>query len=96
LGGLIAPLEGVGPDDLAINALLSRVRRENVREVILALNPTVEGDTTSLYLQKLLGGMPLSVTRLASGIPIGGDLEYADRLTLAHSLRGRVAMRPPV
>ncbi|MDR1256964.1 MAG: recombination mediator RecR [Spirochaetaceae bacterium] len=96
LGGLIAPLDGMGPDDLAINALLARVRRENIREVILALNPTVEGDTTSLYLQKLLGGMPLTVTRLASGIPIGGDLEYADRLTLAHSLRGRVAMQRPV
>jgi recombination protein RecR len=92
LGGLIAPLEGVGPDDLAIGSLLGRVRGEAVRELILALNPTVEGDTTALYLQKLLRDLPLKVTRLASGLPVGGDLEYADRLTLARSLRGRVEM----
>jgi recombination protein RecR len=92
LGGLIAPLDGIGPDDLAIGSLLARVRNEGVREVILALNPTVEGDTTSLYIQKILKDMPAAVTRLASGLPVGGDLEYADRLTLARSLRGRVAM----
>ncbi|MDR2660070.1 MAG: recombination mediator RecR [Spirochaetaceae bacterium] len=92
LGGLIAPLDGVGPDDLAIDSLLARLRVEGVQEVILALNPTVEGDTTALYLQKLLKDMPLTVTRLASGLPVGGDLEYADRLTLARSLRGRIAM----
>jgi recombination protein RecR len=92
LGGLIAPLDGIGPDDLAINTLLSRVHEDKVSEVILALNPTVEGDTTSLYIQKLLKDMPISVTRLASGLPVGGDLEYADRLTLARSLRGRVSM----
>jgi recombination protein RecR len=96
LGGLIAPLDGIGPGDLAIDALLERARRDNVQEVILALNPTVEGDTTSLYLQKLLKDMPVSVTRLASGLPVGGDLEYADRLTLARSFRGRVAMQRPV
>jgi recombination protein RecR len=92
LGGLIAPLNGVGPDDLSISALLARLRSDPVHEVILALNPTVEGDTTALYLQKLLKDTQLSVTRLASGLPVGGDLEYADRLTLARSLRGRVAM----
>lgn len=92
LGGLIAPLDGIGPDDLTIGSLLARVRNECVREVILALNPTVEGDTTSLYIQKMLKDMPAAVTRLASGLPVGGDLEYADRLTLARSLRGRVAM----
>jgi recombination protein RecR len=92
LGGLIAPLDGVGPDDLAIDSLLARLRSDGVREVILALNPTVEGDTTALYLQKLLRDMPFTVTRLASGLPVGGDLEYADRLTLARSLRGRIAM----
>jgi recombination protein RecR len=92
LGGLIAPLEGVGPDQLSIGRLLERVRRGNVTEVILATNPTVEGDTTALYIQKRLsetGGV--RVTRLASGLPVGGDLEYADRLTLARSFRGRTA-----
>jgi recombination protein RecR len=92
LGGLIAPLEGVGPDDLTIGQLLSRVRREGIREVILAMNPTVEGDTTALYLQKLLRDTDTEVTRLASGLPVGGDLEYADRLTLARSFRGRVKL----
>jgi recombination protein RecR len=92
LGGLIAPLEGVSPDKLRIGELLSRVRREGVREVILALNPTVEGDTTALYLQKLLKDSGAEVTRLASGLPVGGDLEYADRLTLSRSFRGRVKM----
>jgi recombination protein RecR len=92
LGGLIAPLEGIGPDDLAIGQLLSRVRREGIREVILAMNPTVEGDTTALYLQKLLRDTGAEVTRLASGLPVGGDLEYADRLTLARSFRGRVKL----
>ncbi|GHV82813.1 recombination protein RecR [Spirochaetia bacterium] len=92
LGGLIAPLDGVGPDDLSIGKLLVRLQKESVQEVILALNPTVEGDTTALYLQRRLKDTPVQVTRLASGLPVGGDLEYADRLTLAHSLRGRVAM----
>ncbi|GHV82017.1 recombination protein RecR [Spirochaetia bacterium] len=90
LGGLIAPLEGVGPDDLSIGKLLSRIRSEQIREVILAMNPTVEGDTTALYLQKLLKDLDVEVTRLASGLPVGGDLEYADRLTLSRSFRGRV------
>ena len=96
LGGLIAPLEGVNPGDLAIAQLFSRIKNEGVREVILALNPTIEGDTTALYIQKFLSeGLPsgsLEVSRLASGIPVGGDLEYADRLTLSRSLRGRVKM----
>jgi recombination protein RecR len=90
LGGLIAPLEGISPGDLAIDQLLERLRVEEVREVILAMNPTVEGDTTALYLQKLLKGLDVEVTRLASGLPVGGDLEYADRLTLSRSFRGRI------
>jgi recombination protein RecR len=90
LGGLIAPLEGIGPDKLAIGPLVSRVRIENIREVILAMNPTVEGDTTALYIQKLLKDLDVEVTRLASGLPVGGDLEYADRLTLSRSFRGRI------
>jgi recombination protein RecR len=92
LDGLIAPLEGVGPDKLTIGRLISRIRQEAVREVILALNPTVEGDTTALYLQKQLKPLAVEVSRLASGLPVGGDLEYADRLTLSRSLRGRVKM----
>lgn len=89
LGGLIAPLEGIHPGDLSIGPLLNRVRQEGIREVILALNPTVEGDTTALYIQQLLKEYPVEVTRLASGLPVGGDLEYADRLTLSRSFRGR-------
>ena len=92
LGGLIAPLEGVSPEDLSIGQLLNRVRRDNVKEVILAMNPTVEGDTTALYLQKLLKDTNTEVTRLASGLPVGGDLEYTDRLTLSRSFRGRIRM----
>jgi recombination protein RecR len=92
LGGLIAPLEGVGPDDLSLGLLLSRVRKEGVREVILAMNPTLEGDTTALYLQKLLKDTGAEVTRLASGLPVGGELEYADRLTLSRSFRGRIKL----
>jgi recombination protein RecR len=92
LGGLIAPLEGISPEDLTIGQLLNRVRRDNVKEVILAMNPTVEGDTTALYLQKLLKDTNAEVTRLASGLPVGGDLEYTDRLTLSRSFRGRIRM----
>jgi recombination protein RecR len=92
LGGLIAPLEGIGPNDLTIGRLLSRVRKEGIREVILAMNPTMEGDTTALYLQKLLRDTGAEVTRLASGLPVGGDLEYADKLTLSRSFRGRVKL----
>lgn len=96
LGGLIAPLEGVGPGDLAIAALLERVKKEGIREIILAFNPTIEGDTTSLYLQRffkerLEAASPL-ISRLASGLPVGGDLEYADKLTLSQSFRGRVKL----
>jgi recombination protein RecR len=94
LGGLIAPLEGIGPDNLTIGPFLGRIRKEGVQEVILAMNPTLEGDTTALYLQKLIKekftDSPVELTRLASGLPVGGDLEYADRLTLSRSFRGRV------
>jgi len=90
LGGLIAPLDGVGPGDLAIDKLVARLG--GAKEVILALNPTLEGDTTALYLQKVLKDFPVEVSRLASGLPVGGDLEYTDRLTLSRSFRGRVKM----
>ena len=89
LGGVIAPLEGIGPDQLSLSALIARIQEGEIQEVILATNPTVEGDTTALYIQRILKGKNVSVTRLASGLPVGGDLEYADRLTLARSFRGR-------
>jgi recombination protein RecR len=88
LGGLIAPLEGLSPADLSIDKLISRLN--GVKEIILALNPTVEGDTTVLYLQKILKDFHVEVTRLASGMPVGGDIEYIDKLTLSRSFRGRV------
>ena len=94
LGGLIAPLDGVGPDNLSIGRLITRLRSGTpaIKEIIFALNPTVEGDTTALYLQKLLRDFPVEISRLASGLPVGGDLEYTDRLTLSRSFRGRVRM----
>ncbi|MFA6508307.1 MAG: recombination mediator RecR [Treponemataceae bacterium] len=92
LGGTIAPLDGIGPDDLSIGPLLERVKKGGVAEVILATNPTVEGDTTALYLQKALRDTGVLISRLASGLPVGGDLEYADRLTLSRSFRGRTSL----
>lgn len=92
LGGLISPLDGVGPEALRIDRLAERLRGGEVREVVLATNPTVEGDTTALYVRKVLENTGVSVTRLATGIPVGGDLEYADKLTLARSFRGRTRM----
>ena len=92
LGGLISPLDGVGPDDLRMRELVARAATGEVTEVVVATNPTVEGDTTALYLKRLLEPTGVSVTRLATGIPVGGDLEYADRLTLARSFRGRTKL----
>jgi len=97
LGGLISPLDGVGPENLRIEALVKRIHESvaagnPITEVVVATNPTVEGDTTALYLKRILENAGVSVTRLATGIPVGGDLEYADRLTLARSFRGRVKL----
>ena len=96
LGGLIAPLEGIGPGNLCIHSLAERIVKERVKELILALNPTIEGDTTALYLQKYIQekcpDSSLEITRLASGLPVGGDLEYTDRLTLSRSFRSRFKM----
>jgi recombination protein RecR len=89
LMGVIAPIDGVGPDDLTIPLLMKRIGKGGVREVIVATNPTVEGDATAMYLVRLLQDAGVAVTRPASGLPVGGDLEYADRLTLARSLRSR-------
>jgi recombination protein RecR len=90
LGGLIAPLEGVSPANLTIDKLIGRLQEPGVKELILALNPTVEGDTTALYLQKTLKSFPVDISRLASGMPVGGNIEYIDKLTLSRSFRGRV------
>ncbi len=92
LMGALSPIDGIGPDDLRVASLLERVRREGIREVILATNPTVEGDTTAVYLADRLKQLGAAVTRLALGLPVGGDLEYADRLTLARALEGRREM----
>ena len=88
LHGAISPLNDIGPDDLSIKELLARLSGE-VTEVIMATNPTVEGDATAMYLSRLLKPMGVKVTRLAYGIPVGGDLEYADQVTLARALEGR-------
>jgi recombination protein RecR len=91
LGGAISPLDGVGPEQLSFSRLLQRIKEGQFTELIIATNPTEEGDTTALYIRHILKEhTELSITRLASGLPIGGDLEYADRITLARSLRGRV------
>lgn len=88
LGGLISPLDGIGPDDLAFDSLMKRL--DPVREIVLAINPSVEGDTTSFYLTRLLKDKNIKITRLARGIPIGGDLEYTDEATIARALEGRI------
>ncbi len=90
LGGAINPLEGIGPNKLTFNKLLERLETGDFKELIIATNPTEEGDTTALYIRHILKDSPIQITRLASGLPIGGDLEYADRLTLARSLKGRI------
>lgn len=89
LGGVLSPLDGIGPAELRVSELFERIGRIGIGEVILATNPSVEGDTTALYLVKLLQEKGIDCSRLALGLPVGGDLEYADRLTLARSLRGR-------
>ena len=89
LGGAISPLDGVGPEDLRVQELLDRVERDGVREVILATNPNLEGNATAMYVAALLKPLGVKVTRLASGLPVGGDLEYADEVTLSQALEGR-------
>jgi recombination protein RecR len=90
LGGIISPLDGVGPDQLNIELLINRVQKENVQELIFALNPTIQGDTTIYYIQKKLQPHTISITTIARGIAFGGELEYADEMTLARSLQNRV------
>ena len=90
--GALSPLDGIGPDELKVRELLGRLETNPVREVILATNPNVEGDATALYLAKLLRPLGLRVTRIARGLPVGGDLEYADEVTLSRALEGRREM----
>jgi len=92
LGGALSPLEGIGPDDLRIRELLQRLRGE-VSEVILATNATAEGEATAVYLNKLIQPLGIRVTRIAHGVPVGGDLEFTDEITLARALTGRVDMK---
>lgn len=89
LHGAISPVEGIGPDDLRISELIRRVRDEQVEELILAMNPTLEGEATSMYLRDALRELPIRITKLARGLPSGGDLEYADSRTLSEALQGR-------
>jgi recombination protein RecR len=89
LMGVLSPLQGVGPDDLKIKSLLARVANGGVEEVILATNPTVEGEATALYLARLLKPLGVRVTRIAMGIPVGSDLEYADEVTMTRAMEGR-------
>ena len=89
LQGLISPVEGIGPDDIRVRELLNRVHENDIKEVILALNPSVEGEATSLYLCKLLKPFDIKVSRIAFGLPLGCELEYADEMTLVKALEGR-------
>ncbi len=92
LHGAISPMDGIGPDELKIGEVLDRLRSGEVREVILATNPNLEGEATAMYLGRLLRPLVSRVTRLARGLPVGGDLEYADEVTLTHALEGRQEM----
>ncbi len=90
LGGLISPLDGISPSDLEIDSLVKRVENENINEVILALSPTIEGDTTNFYIYRKLSHLPVRVTMLARGLSIGNELEYTDELTLGRSIQNRM------
>ena len=89
LNGLINPLEGISPEDIGIDNLIKRIEKEKFEEIIFALKPSIEGETTSLYIKKILEGMNVKITRLASGVPIGADMEYIDSLTLERALSDR-------
>ncbi|HMC40542.1 MAG TPA: recombination mediator RecR [Acidimicrobiales bacterium] len=89
LQGAISPIDGIGPDKLRIRELLARIQGEGIEELILCTNPNIEGDATAMYLTSLLKDLPVKVSQLASGLPVGGDLEYADEITLGRALEGR-------
>jgi recombination protein RecR len=90
LGGVISPLDGIGPDQLQVEGLVSRVREDQTEELVFALSPTIQGDTTIYYIQKKIEGLPVRVTTIARGVAFGGELEYADEMTLARSLQNRL------
>jgi recombination protein RecR len=92
LGGLISPMDGIGPSQLRVKELIERIGREDSREIILATNPNAEGEATALYVSRLIHPLGITVTRLAYGLPIGGDLDYADEITLTKALEGRTAL----
>ncbi len=89
LQGVISPLEGISPEDLKIAELMERVKNDSPKEIILATNPSMEGEATALYIQRKLADFPVKITRLARGLPVGGDIEYADEVTLSNALKGR-------
>ena len=89
LGGVLSPMNGVGPDKLRIKELLARIESENISEIIIATNPTVEGEATAMYLMRLIKPLGVKVSRLAYGVPVGGDIEYADEVTLSRAIEGR-------
>jgi len=93
LGGLISPIDGVGPEELHVKELVARVAKDKVKEIILGTNASVEGESTALYLQQQLAGTGVKITRLARGLPIGVDLEYADQITLTRALEGRTSLQ---
>ena len=92
LHGALSPLEGVGPDNLRVKELLSRLQGDSIKEVIMATNPNVEGEATAMYIARLLKPMGIKVTRIAHGLPVGGDLEYADEVTLSRAMENRVEL----
>jgi recombination protein RecR len=92
LGGLISPMDGIGPSQLRVKELIERIGREDSREIILATNPNAEGEATALYVSRLIHPLGITVTRLAYGLPIGGDLDYADEITLTKALEGRTTL----
>jgi len=92
LMGVISPLDGIGPSELTIEALKERVMKDNIQEVVLATNPDMEGESTAVYIAKILKPANIKVTRIARGLPVGGDIEYADEVTLLKSLEGRTEM----
>jgi len=94
LHGVLSPLDGIGPEDLKIGELFDRIQKEEIREVILATNPTAEGEATASYLAKILSDKGVHITRIALGVPMGGDLKYMDSMTLRHSLKSRIPLNP--
>ena len=93
LGGALSPMDGIGPDNIRIKELVSRITRGKIKEVILATSTTIEGETTAAYIAELLGNQPVQITRIASGVPIGGDLKYVDQVTLRKSMETRHAIK---